>query len=215
MSNDTVREIIERLSIVEVIGKHISLTKKGSNFFGLSPFKNEKTPSFSVNEEKKMFKCFSTGEGGNVFDFLIKVKGYTFKEALNELADKSGVQLQSYKGTQDFQTIYNINEFAKNYFHKELPKNTNHLNYYKNVRKFNEESINFFKLGSLSDQKNFIKTLMSAFSEEELLKSTIIKKIMVNCILFFSIGLLSQSLVFLIKFLVLALEQLGMIHQSI
>ena len=53
MSNETVREIIDRTSIVEVIGKHISLTKKGSNFFGLSPFKNEKTPSFSVNEEKK------------------------------------------------------------------------------------------------------------------------------------------------------------------
>ncbi|MDC0861983.1 DNA primase [Alphaproteobacteria bacterium] len=176
MSNETVREIIERISIVEVIGKYISLTKKGSNFFGLSPFKNEKTPSFSVNEEKKMFKCFSTGEGGNVFDFLIKVKGYTFKEALNELADKSGVQLQSYKGNQDFQTIYNINEFAKNYFHKELSKNNKYLNYYKNVRKFNEESINFFKLGSLSDQKDFIKTLMGAFSEEELLKSSILKK---------------------------------------
>ena len=52
MSNDTVREIIDRISIVEIIGKHISLTKKGSNFFGLSPFKNEKTPSFSVSEEK-------------------------------------------------------------------------------------------------------------------------------------------------------------------
>ncbi|MDA1284393.1 MAG: CHC2 zinc finger domain-containing protein, partial [Proteobacteria bacterium] len=141
MSNDTVREIIDRISIVEIIGKYIPLTKKGSNFFGLSPFKNENTPSFSVSEEKKMYKCFSTGEGGNVFDFLIKVKGYTFKEALNELADKSGVQLQSYKGNQDYQNIYDINEFAKNYFHKELFSNKNHLNYYKNIRKFNDESI--------------------------------------------------------------------------
>ncbi len=176
MSNDTVREIIERISIVEVIGKFVPLTKKGSNFFGLSPFKNEKTPSFSVNEEKKMFKCFSTGEGGNVFDFLIKVKGYTFKEALNELADKSGVQLQSYKGSQDFQIIYNINEFAKNYFHKELSENKSHLNYLKNIRKFNDESINFFKLGSLLNQKNFIKNLLKNFTEEELLKAAIVKK---------------------------------------
>jgi len=176
MSNDTVREIIERISIVEIIGKHVSLSKKGSNFFGLSPFKNEKTPSFSVNEEKKMFKCFSTGEGGNVFDFLIKVKGYTFKEALNELAEKSGVQLQSYAGSQDYQSIYDINEFSKNYFHKELSKNIHYLNYYKNIRKFNEESIDFFKLGSLSNQKDFIKILMSNFSEEELLKSAIIRK---------------------------------------
>ena len=58
MSNDTVREIIDRISIVEIIGKHISLTKKGSNFFGLSPFKNEKTPSFSVSEEKKNLQMF-------------------------------------------------------------------------------------------------------------------------------------------------------------
>ncbi len=66
--------------------------------------------------KKKIYKCFSTGEGGNVFDFLIKVKGYTFKEVLNELADKSGVQLQSYKGSQDYQNIYDINEFAKKLF---------------------------------------------------------------------------------------------------
>ena len=186
MSNDTVREIIDRISIVEIIGKHISLTKKGSNFFGLSPFKNEKTPSFSVSEEKKMYKCFSTGEGGNVFDFLIKVKGYTFKEALNELSDKSGVQLQSYKGSQDYQNIYDINEFAKNYFHKELFNNKSHLNYYKNIRKFNEESINFFKLGSLLNQKDFTKNLMNNFSEDELLKSSILKKNNDNLYSFFS-----------------------------
>ena len=85
MSNDTVREIIDRISIVEIIGKHISLTKKGSNFFGLSPFKNEKTPSFSVSEEKKIYKCFSTGEGGNVFDFLIKVQAFSLFGFLNVL----------------------------------------------------------------------------------------------------------------------------------
>ena len=186
MSNDTVREIIDRISIVEIIGKHIPLTKKGSNFFGLSPFKNEKTPSFSVSEEKKMYKCFSTGEGGNIFDFLIKVKGYTFKEALNELANKSGVQLQSYKGSQDYQNIYDINEFAKNYFHKELFNNKSHLNYYKNIRKFNEESIDFFKLGSLLNQKDFTKNLMNNFSEDELLKSSILKKNNDNLYSFFS-----------------------------
>ena len=187
MSNDTVREIIERTSIVEVIGKHISLTKKGSNFFGLSPFKNEKTPSFSVNEEKKIFKCFSTGEGGNIFDFLIKVKGYTFKEALNELADKAGVQLQSYKGSQDYQNIYDINEFSKDYFHKQLFENKVHLNYFKKIRMFNDESINYFKLGSLSNQKDFIKNLLNNFTEDELLKAAIIKKIIIIFILFIQI----------------------------
>ncbi|MAV83006.1 MAG: DNA primase [Pelagibacteraceae bacterium] len=176
MPNDNIREIIDRVSIVEVISKHISLTKKGSNFFGLSPFKNEKTPSFSVNEEKKMFKCFSTGEGGNVFDFLIKVKGYTFKEALFELSERSGVEIQTYKGNQDYKKIYEINEFCKEYFHNELLKNQSHLDYFKEKRNFNEESINTFKLGSIVDTKSFMVNLKKKFSEEDLLKSFILKK---------------------------------------
>ena len=176
MSNDTVREIIERISIVEVIGAHMPLTKKGSNFFGLSPFKNEKTPSFSVSEDRKMFKCFSTGEGGNVFDFLIKVKGYTFKDALNELAEKAGVEINSYKSSQDFQIIYDVNEFSQNYFHEQLFKNKSHFNYYKNIRKFNDDVISFFKLGSIINTNDFIKKLRLNFNEEELIKSSIVKK---------------------------------------
>ena len=75
MSDDNIKEVINRTSIVEIINSTVPLKKKGSNHFGLSPFKKEKTPSFSVNEEKKIFHCFSTGEHGNVIDFLIKVKG--------------------------------------------------------------------------------------------------------------------------------------------
>ena len=80
MTDDNIKEVINRTSIVEIINSSVPLKKKGSNYFGLSPFKKEKTPSFSVNEEKKIFHCFSTGEHGNVIDFLIKVKGYSFKE---------------------------------------------------------------------------------------------------------------------------------------
>ena len=93
MSDDNIKEVINRTSIVEIINSTVPLKKKGSNHFGLSPFKKEKTPSFSVNEEKKIFHCFSTGEHGNVIDFLIKVKGYSFKDALYELANKAGVEL--------------------------------------------------------------------------------------------------------------------------
>ena len=84
MTDDNIKEVINRTSIVDIINSTIPLKKKGNNYFGLSPFKKEKTPSFSVNEEKKIFHCFSTGEHGNVIDFLIKVKGYDFKDALNE-----------------------------------------------------------------------------------------------------------------------------------
>ena len=75
MTDDNIKEVINRTSIVDIINSTIPLKKKGNNYFGLSPFKKEKTPSFSVNEEKKIFHCFSTGEHGNVIDFLIKVKG--------------------------------------------------------------------------------------------------------------------------------------------
>ena len=70
MTDDNIKEVINRTSIVEIINSTVPLKKKGSNYFGLSPFKKEKTPSFSVNEEKKIFHCFSTGEHGNVIDFL-------------------------------------------------------------------------------------------------------------------------------------------------
>ncbi len=176
MSNDTVREIVQRISIVETIGKYIPLTKKGSNFFGLSPFKNEKTPSFSVSEEKKMFKCFSTGEGGNVFDFLIKVKGYTFKEALYELAEKSGVEISLNNSSESFKTLYEINNFAKNYFHKNLFNNKLHYEYLINKRKFTKESIDYFSLGSISNTKDFIDALLSNFNSDDLIKSAILRE---------------------------------------
>ena len=119
MTNDNIKEVINRTSIVEIINSSVPLKKKGSNYFGLSPFKKEKTPSFSVNEEKKIFHCFSTGEHGNVIDFLIKVKGYSFKDALYELADKAGIEL-SFKSSKLNNIIYEINAFTKDIFHQNL-----------------------------------------------------------------------------------------------
>ena len=128
MTDDNIKEVINRTSIVEIINSTVPLKKKGSNYFGLSPFKKEKTPSFSVNEEKKIFHCFSTGEHGNVIDFLIKVKGYSFKDALYELADKAGIEL-SYKSSKLNNIIYEINLFTKELFHKNLLNSKKHLDY--------------------------------------------------------------------------------------
>ena len=128
MTDDNIKEVINRTSIVEIINSSVPLKKKGSNYFGLSPFKKEKTPSFSVNEEKKIFHCFSTGEHGNVIDFLIKVKGYSFKDALYELADKAGIVL-SYKSSKLNNIIYEINLFAKDLFYKNLLNSKIHLEY--------------------------------------------------------------------------------------
>ena len=86
-------EIKLRLRVSQVVGKHVQLKKRGKEFIGLSPFKNEKTPSFTVNDEKGFYHCFSTGEHGNVFDFLMKVKSLRFGEAVKSLASEAGLPM--------------------------------------------------------------------------------------------------------------------------
>ena len=158
MSDDNIKEVINRTSIVEIINSTVPLKKKGSNHFGLSPFKKEKTPSFSVNEEKKIFHCFSTGEHGNVIDFLIKVKGYSFKDALYELANKAGVEL-NFKSSKLNNIIYEINNFASELFHKNLYESKSHFKYLKENRGFDEKTIVEFKLGSTSNFHNLQKKI--------------------------------------------------------
>ena len=85
-------EIKLRLKVSQVVGKTVQLKKRGKEFIGLSPFKNEKSPSFTVNDEKEFYHCFSSGEHGNIFDFLMKTKNYKFGEAVRTLAADAGMQ---------------------------------------------------------------------------------------------------------------------------
>ena len=85
-------EIKARLKVSTVVSKYISLKKRGKEYVGLSPFKNEKTPSFTVNDDKEFYHCFSTGEHGNIFDFLMKTKSVGFGEAVKILAAEAGMQ---------------------------------------------------------------------------------------------------------------------------
>ena len=85
-------EIKLRLKVSQVVGKSVQLKKRGKEFVGLSPFKNEKTPSFTVNDEKEFYHCFATGEHGNIFDFLMKTKSMGFGEAVRTLASEAGMQ---------------------------------------------------------------------------------------------------------------------------
>ncbi len=175
MTDDNIKEVIDRTSIVEIINLSVPLKKKGSNYFGLSPFKKEKTPSFSVNEEKKIFHCFSTGEHGNVIDFLIKVKGYSFKDALYELADKAGIEL-SYKSSKLNNIIYEINLLAKDLFHKNLLNSKMHINYLLNERKFDMDSIHKFELGSSLNSFDLQKKLLNNFEISNLVAAGIFSK---------------------------------------
>ena len=91
--DDKIEEVRTRADIVEIIGAHVRLRRAGRNFVGLCPFHNEKTPSFSVNAERGFFHCFGCGAGGSVFNFMMKVEGLTFPEAIRSLATQYGVTL--------------------------------------------------------------------------------------------------------------------------
>ena len=92
-SEDIIEQVRTENDIVEVIGDYVKLQKKGSSYFGLCPFHNEKSPSFSVSPNKQMYYCFGCGEGGNVISFLMKYENYTFIEAMEVLANRAGVEL--------------------------------------------------------------------------------------------------------------------------
>ena len=118
-------EIKLRLRVSQVVGKSVKLKKRGKEFIGLSPFSNEKTPSFTVNDEKGFYHCFSSAEHGNIFDFLMKTKNYKFGEAVRMLASDAG--MQPYRFTkqdeekQNRWKIYNaILEKYANFCYEEL-----------------------------------------------------------------------------------------------
>ena len=162
-------EIRLRLKVSQVVGKYVNLKKRGKEFIGLSPFKNEKTPSFTINDEKGFYHCFSTGEHGNIFDFLMKVKSLRFGEAVKHLASEAGMQI--YKFTKyDKQKEERFNKYKKiikeyhNYFQGELfnPQNNLALEYLKQ-RKLSIETIKKFKLGFVPKNNDFFSKLSDSY----------------------------------------------------
>ena len=89
-SDDIIEEVRMKNDIVDVISQYVKLTRKGSSYFGLCPFHNEKTPSFSVTPSKQMYYCFGCGAGGNVYNFIMEYENYSFGEALSHLAGRAG-----------------------------------------------------------------------------------------------------------------------------
>jgi DNA primase len=123
LPEDKIAEIKESCSIVDVISDYVSLKKSGANYKGLCPFHVEKTPSFMVNEQKKIFHCFGCGASGNVFNFLMKNEHLTFPDAVREAARKAGISVpvrrteeRSEQKTGNFSELYQINEYAAEYF---------------------------------------------------------------------------------------------------
>ena len=95
--NNFTDELRQRLSLVDVISRRVPLTKKGQNYWGCCPFHNEKTPSFSVSEDKGFYHCFGCGEHGDIISFTMKSENVDFKTAIKELADMAGLKMPDYK----------------------------------------------------------------------------------------------------------------------
>lgn len=124
---DKVREVAERLSIVEVVSEYVQLRRSGGNYLGLCPFHGEKTPSFNVNPAREIFHCFGCGAGGNAFTFIMKMEGLSFPEAVKLLARKTGIEIEERqlteadkKAHQERQQFQRINELATAYYRSTL-----------------------------------------------------------------------------------------------
>ena len=167
-------EIKLRLKVSQVVGKTVQLKKRGKEFIGLSPFKNEKSPSFTVNDEKEFYHCFSSGEHGNIFDFLMKTKSIGFGEAVRSLAAEAGMQpyrFSNFDKKKDlrFQTYKNIFKDYLNFFHQQLFESANKeaLDYL--IRRgLKKNIIEEFQLGYVPWENNFYEKLLKKYSEKEI-----------------------------------------------
>ena len=167
-------EIKLRLKVSQIVGKTVQLKKRGKEFIGLSPFKNEKTPSFTVNDDKEFYHCFSTGEHGNIFDFLMKTKAVGFGEAVKILAAEAGMQpyrFSNFDKKKDlrFQTYKKIFKDYSDFAIKQLFQTNNQepLNYLLR-RGLNKSIIEQFKIGFVPWKNNFYEDLLKKYTEEEI-----------------------------------------------
>ena len=154
-SDDIIEEVRSRNDIVDVISQYVKLTRKGSSYFGLCPFHNEKTPSFSVTPGKQMYYCFGCGAGGNVFNFIMEYENFTFGEALKYLADRAGVELPKIEYSreikekaQEKEELLRINKEAAQYYYYQLRTEKGAAGYqYLTGRGLSDDTIRKFGLG--------------------------------------------------------------------
>lgn len=183
-SDDIIEEVINSNDIVDVISQYVTLKRSGRNFLGLCPFHKEKTPSFSVSPDKQIFHCFGCGVGGNALHFISKIENINFRESLEVLADKAGINLPTIDTGEDSkrqelkQKIYQINELVAELYHKTLYQPiAKPAQEYVKKRKLDNKTLINFKIGYAPSQNILYKFLREkGFNEEEILASTLVKK---------------------------------------
>lgn len=183
-SDEILNEVRENNDIVEVISQYVHLKRSGRNYFGLCPFHNEKSPSFSVSPDKQIFHCFGCGVGGNVFTFISKIEGIGFKEAIENLADRARIALPKSENNEDSKReelkskVYKVNNFTAEYYHKRLYKPESKAGQeYVKQRKLTTETLESYNLGFSGNYDELYKVLKKeGFNDEEILESGLVKK---------------------------------------
>ncbi len=183
-SDEIIDEVRQNTDIVDIISQYVHLKRSGRNFFGLCPFHNEKSPSFSVSPDKQIFHCFGCGAGGNVYTFLTKIEGISFKEAVEQLAERANISLPKLESNIDNskeelkQKVYKVNEFAMEYYHQNLYKpNAKIAQEYIKKRKLNNETLKAFKIGFSGKFDELYNALKKErFGEKEILESGLVNK---------------------------------------
>ena len=179
--DELVEEIRLKSDIVDVISGYVRLQKKGASHFGLCPFHNEKSPSFSVSRNKQMYYCFGCGAGGNVFTFIMQYENYSFQEAIKHLAERAGVALPEIEYTQEMKQketrrakLLEINKEAAKYYYYQLRQEVGKigLNYLKG-RALSDDTLKNFGLGYSTQYNNdLVKYLRGKGFKDELIKAS-------------------------------------------
>ena len=177
--DELVEEVRMKNDIVEVISGYVKIQKKGSSHFGLCPFHNEKSPSFSVSQSKQMYYCFGCGAGGNVFTFIMEYENYSFPEAIKLLADRAGVNLPEAEYNEEARRkeskrarLLEVNKEAAKYFYYQLRSKTGQAGYkYLRDRQLTDETIKKFGLGFANVTSNdLVRYLKSKDYEDKLIQ---------------------------------------------
>ena len=183
-SEEILDEVRQSNDIVDVISQYVHLKRSGRNFFGLCPFHNEKSPSFSVSPDKQIFHCFGCGAGGNVFTFLMKIEGITFVEAVQTLAERSNIQLPTIENSADSAKeelkakVLKVNEFAAEFYHQNLYKPEAKIaQEYVKKRKLSNEILKSFKIGFSGRFDELYQALhKQGFQDKEILETGLVNK---------------------------------------
>ena len=183
-SEEILNEVRQSNDIVDVISQYVHLKRSGRNYFGLCPFHNEKSPSFSVSPDKQIFHCFGCGVGGNVITFVSQIEGLNFIETVQMLAERANIQLPTLQNNGDTQReilkdkVYKVNEFTAEYYHQNLYKpQAKTAQEYVKKRQLTNETLKSFRIGFSGKFDELYQELKKqGFQEQEILESGLVNK---------------------------------------